>query len=144
MHFSLHFCFTIKPQKKILYTLLTFFAQTIHGIEKLVKIWQLFHIAQTSFKGPNIVKNDFCFATSVYNNCLGHWNEENKKTNKNIKLNSWSFSLTFVKLLLTWMLYFPGFELATYKSWFMDWLSLFVDQIYPFFGKICESNLSFY
>ena len=28
------------------------------------------------------------------------------KKNKNIKFNSWSFSLTFVNLYLAWMLYF--------------------------------------
>ena len=38
--------------------------------------------------------------------CLGHWNEENERKIKNIKLNGWSFFLTFVSLLLAWMLYF--------------------------------------
>ena len=31
-------------------------------------------------------------ATSVYDTyCLGHWNEENERKIKNIKLNGWSF-----------------------------------------------------
>ena len=45
---------------------------------------------------------------SVYNTyCLGHYNEENERKIKNTKsLNSYHFSLTFVNLLLAWMLYF--------------------------------------
>ena len=38
--------------------------------------------------------------------CLRYWNKENERKNKNIKFNSWSFSLIFGKLSLAWMLYF--------------------------------------
>ena len=38
--------------------------------------------------------------------CIGHWNKENERKNKTIKLTSWSFSLMFVDLPLAWMLYF--------------------------------------
>ena len=47
-------------------------------------------------------------AISVYDtHCLGYWNRENERKNKNIKFSSWwIFCLTFVNLLLAWMLYF--------------------------------------
>ena len=43
--------------------------------------------------------------TSVYHTCLGHWNEENERIKTSNRIVD-HFSLTFVKLLLTWMLYF--------------------------------------
>ena len=50
----------------------------------------------TSLMRVNIVR-----PTSVHNTyCLGHCKEENEIKIKNIKLNSYRFSLTFGKLLL--------------------------------------------
>ena len=75
-------------------------------------------------------------ATYVYDtHCLEYWNEENVRKNKNVKFNGWSFSLTFVKLSLAWMLYFHVW--LQNKGKFLVWT-----EYYNQFGIIrhCEKD----
>ena len=45
------------------------------------------------------------FVSDTY--CVGHWNEENERTNKNIKFNSWSFFFKLCKPFVSLNVGFP-------------------------------------
>ena len=73
-------------------------------------IWHVSLHAHTKAHMPLVwcIEKIAC-TSNVYNTfCLEHWNKENKRKNKSIKFINWCLIviLTFVNLLLTWMLYF--------------------------------------
>ena len=52
---------------RIKYYFVNFFLlDFLHGIEQLVKIWQLFLVAQTSFNGPRMVKINWKWQFSAF------------------------------------------------------------------------------
>ena len=73
----------------------------------LIHLMRVTARAPTSIRATNLmrVKIAIARAISIYNTyCLGHWNEENERT-KTLNSIVYHFTLPFVSLSWTWMLY---------------------------------------
>ena len=64
---------------------------------------------------------------SVYDTyCLGHWNEENERKNKNIKLNGWSFFFNLCKPFVSLNVVLPCMTSEKRENW----VNIFISMAY--------------